>query len=170
MEFYDVLRTRRSMRGYKPDPVPEAALDAIKEAIRLAPSGCNLQPVRFIFIKNEELRKKIAAYYPFGWLDQPPVLIAAVGNADMAWHRMDGDHESIIELDIGIAMEHVQLAATAEGLNSCWIGAIPRKEVNELLNVEAPWSVIALSALGYGAKNPAARPNKPDNELFEDID
>ena len=170
MEFRDVLRARRSMRGYKPDPVPETALEAIREAIRLAPSGCNFQPFRFIFIKNEALRKKIAAHYPFGWLDQPPVLIAAIGNADAAWHRMDGAHESIIELDIGIAMEHVQLAAAAEGLSSCWIGAFPRKEINDLLKIEAPWSVVALSALGYGAKEPEARPCKPDNELFEVID
>ncbi len=169
MEFYEVLKNRRSIRSYTAEPVSDEAIARIMEAVRLAPSGCNFQPFRFLFIRNGELRKKIASYYPYGWLDQPAVIVAAVGNSDAAWHRMDGG-ESIIELDIGIAMEHVQLAAAAEGLGACWIGAFPRKEINELLNITAPWSVVALSALGHPAKAASPRGNKPDNELFEVID
>ncbi len=168
MEFYDVLKKRRSMRGYTAEPVPDAVLEKLQDAVRLAPSGCNYQPFKFIFIRNEELRKKIAAYYPYGWLDQPGMLVAALGNADASWHRATG--ESIIELDIGIAMEHLILAATAEGLDTCWIGAFPQERVNELLNVSAPWSTVAIAAVGYGSKHPAERPNKTNDELFEVID
>ena len=170
MDFLTIAKTRQSCRSYDENrPVEEEKLQAVLEAVRLAPSGCNFQPFRFLFIRNGELRKKIASYYPYGWLDQPAVIVAAVGNSDAAWHRMDGG-ESIIELDIGIAMEHVQLAAAAEGLGACWIGAFPRKEINELLNITAPWSVVALSALGHPAKAASPRGNKPDNELFEVID
>ncbi len=168
MEFFDVLKKRRSMRGYTDQPVSDAVLGKLQEAIRLAPSGCNFQPFRFIFIRNEELRKKIAAYYPYGWLDQPALLVAAVGNADAAWHRSTG--ESIIELDIGIAMEHLILAAAAEGLDSCWIGAFPQDKINELLNVSAPWNTVAMAAVGYGNNKLADLTQKTNEELFEVID
>ncbi len=168
MDFYDVLKKRRSMRGYTDQPVPDTVLEKLKEAVQLAPSGCNFQPFRFLFIRNEELRKKIAAYYPYGWLDQAPLLVAAVGNADAAWHRSTG--ESIIELDIGIAMEHLLLAATAEGLDTCWIGAFPQDKVNELLNLSAPWSTVAMAAVGYGNNKLADLTKKKNEELFEVID
>ena len=169
MEFFDVLRARRSIRAYQTTPVPPEAVEKIKEAIRLAPSGCNFQPFRFIFITNAEIIGKIAALYPFGsWLGKVPMLVAAVGNTDAAWHRQDGG-ESIVDIDVAIAMEHLQLAATAQGLSSCWIGAFPRKEVNELLNIQAPWSCVVLAPLGYAAKSPAPRPCKTDGELFSEL-
>ena len=169
MEFSDVLRARRSIRAYQPTPVPAEALEKIKEAIRLAPTGCNFQPFRFIFITNEEVRKQIAAHYPGDWLAHAPMLVALVGNADAAWHRRDGG-ESIVEIDVAIAMEHLQLAAADCGLGSCWIGAFNRKGVNEVLNIQPPWGAIVLAPLGYPAQEAAPRSGKSDEELFSFID
>ena len=61
MDFFDVLRTRRSIRAYKNDPVPAEAVEKIKEAIRLAPTGCNFQPFRFVFITDEEVSRVVHA-------------------------------------------------------------------------------------------------------------
>jgi nitroreductase len=169
MEFFDVLRTRRSIRAYQATPVPADAVEKIKEAIRLAPTGCNFQPFRFIFITNEEVRKAVAACYPGAWLAEVPMIVAAVGNADAAWHRRDGG-ESIVDIDVAIAMEHLQLAATDCGLASCWLGAFDRQGVNKVLNIQSPWGVVALAPLGYPAQDAAPRSNKSDEELFTMID
>ena len=169
MEFFDVLRTRRSIRAYQPTPVPAEAIEKIKEAIRLAPTGCNFQPFRFIFITNEEVRKQVAAYYPGKWFAEAPMLVAVIGNPEAAWHRRDGG-ESIVEIDVAIAMEHFQLAAADCGLGSCWIGAFNRKGVNQVLNIQAPWSTVILAPLGYPAQDAAPRTNKSDEELFSFID
>lgn len=60
MEFVDVIRKRRSIRKYKPDPVSDAQIQELLEAARLAPSGLNLQPWRFVIAKSDNIRKKIA--------------------------------------------------------------------------------------------------------------
>ncbi|MEM3466786.1 MAG: nitroreductase family protein, partial [Candidatus Jordarchaeales archaeon] len=59
MDFYEVVRTRRSIRSYKPDPVPDEVLKRVLDAARIAPSGSNRQPWRFIVVKNEDLKKKL---------------------------------------------------------------------------------------------------------------
>ena len=54
MELKEVIETRRSIRKFKTDPVPEAYIDELLEAARLAPSGGNIQPWRFVVIKSPE--------------------------------------------------------------------------------------------------------------------
>ena len=58
MEFYEVIKCRRSMRGFFDKEIPDAALERIGEAVALAPSACNRQPLRFEVVLNSELRKK----------------------------------------------------------------------------------------------------------------
>ena len=120
MEFYEVLKTRRSIRSYKSDPVPEEALRRIAEAAQCAPSACNRQPWKLVAVRNAALRKKICEVYRNPFLAQAPVILLALGNASMAWQRPGDDH-SIVEIDLGIMFEHAVLAAAAEGLGSCWI-------------------------------------------------
>ncbi|HUT86728.1 MAG TPA: nitroreductase family protein [Candidatus Heimdallarchaeota archaeon] len=58
MEFYDAIRTRRSVRGYRSDPIPDDVLDRVLDAARLAPSGSNRQPARLILVEDEQARKR----------------------------------------------------------------------------------------------------------------
>jgi len=54
MEIYQAIKTRRSVRSYKPDPVPEEILKRLFEAVRLAPSAHNAQEYKFVLVKNPE--------------------------------------------------------------------------------------------------------------------
>lgn len=58
MDFYEVIRSRRSIRSYKSDPIPEEVLNRVLEAARIAPSGSNRQPWEFIVLKDEELKRR----------------------------------------------------------------------------------------------------------------
>ena len=58
-DILDVLTSRKSIRRYKPDPVPEEMIDKILEAARWAPTGENYQPWRFIVIRDQETRNQI---------------------------------------------------------------------------------------------------------------
>lgn len=58
MDFYEVIKTRRSIRSYKKEPVPDEVLKRVLNAARIAPSGNNRQPWKFIIIKDEERKKK----------------------------------------------------------------------------------------------------------------
>lgn len=167
MDFYDVIKNRRSIRGYKSDPIPEASLQRIAEAVQLAPSACNLQPWKVRIITDPELRAKICSHYSAAWLAEAPAIAVVLANDEECWKRLEGD--PIIGIDIGIVMEHLVLAATAEGLGTCWICAYDIAKMNKALNVLAPWSVLAISPLGYSNVQCKELERKPLNDIFEVI-
>ena len=59
-KFIDLVKSRRSIRAYRPDPIPDEYVQQIIEAARWAPSGGNSQPWEFIVIKRKDLKEKIA--------------------------------------------------------------------------------------------------------------
>jgi nitroreductase len=167
MEFYDVVKSRKSIRAYKDEPIAPDALRRIGDAVNFAPSACNIQPWCFRIILNREVRTSICSCYKNEWLKKAPAIVVALGNRDVAWKRLDGS--SIIDVDIGIAMEHLVLAATAEGLGTCWICAYDVSRMNSVLGILPPWEVIAISPLGKAAENPESRKRKPISEVFRII-
>lgn len=74
MEFTEILQNRRSIRKFKPDPVPDSAVDELLEAARLAPSASNLQPWRFVVVKSDEMKEKLAAVTPYKFAVRAPVV------------------------------------------------------------------------------------------------
>ena len=120
-------------------------------------------------MRNAALRKKICEVYRNPFLAQAPVILLALGNASMAWQRPGDDH-SIVEIDLGIMFEHAVLAAAAEGLGSCWICAFERSKMDAAAGISAPWTVLAVSPLGYAAAEPNPYQRKPSAETFEIID
>ena len=61
MEFYDVIETRRSVRGYLDKPVPADSLAKISRAVQLAPTACNRQPFRLFIFRDPAMREVLAA-------------------------------------------------------------------------------------------------------------
>ena len=164
MNFYEVLKSRRSVRVYDPTPIPESVLERLYEAVKYAPSACNLQPWKILVVTNPEAKAKLCAACSQKALQEAPAIVVALGNSDKCWHRPEGD--AIIPLDIGIVMEHVVLAAAAEGLASCWICAYDMKRVDAAIGAAAPWHVYALSPLGYPGEAPAMPPRKRREDVF----
>lgn len=165
MEFYEVIKSRRSVRAYTDKAIPGDVLDRIGEAVRLAPSACNIQPWSFRIVLNNELRQKIASCYSREWLRQAPAIVLALGNSEECWKRLDG--KPIIDMDIGIVMEHLVLAAAAEGLGTCWVCAYDVERMNKVMNIVSPWSILAVSPLGYPAETPAPIKRKEISGLFQ---
>lgn len=76
MELLEVIQNRRSIRKFKPDEVPEEYIHQLIEAGKLAPSGTNLQPARYIVIKSEEARTKLKDCTPLPFVSAAPAIIA----------------------------------------------------------------------------------------------
>jgi len=167
MDFYDVIRTRRSIREYQEKPVEEDKLQRVLEAARLAPSAANRQPWRFVVIKTEKIKKEFYRVYNKRWFWHAPVVICACGVRKEAWRRPDG--KSYLDVDVAIAMDHLILAATAEGLGTCWIGAFNPSEVKKILDLSDELEPIALTPLGYPAFSPHPTPRKPLEEIVRRI-
>lgn len=123
MDFYEVIRTRRSIRAYRPDPIPEEVLNRVLEAARIAPSGSNRQPWKFIVVKDEDLRTKVAsACGGQSFIASAPAVIVACGY-DINWNRGGYMGAMSMLVDVSIAFTHLILAARAEGLGTCWTGS-----------------------------------------------
>lgn len=160
MNIYDAINNRRSIRVYKTDAIPEAKLNKVLEAARLAPSGKNGQPWRFVVVKDAQIRQALVpACRGQAYLGQAPVVIAVCGANAEAYQKQGGYMTSMV-IDTAIAMEHLILAATAEGLGTCWIGAFSEEEVRKLLNVPANLRIVALTPLGFPAELPKPTPRK----------
>jgi len=76
MELLDAMKARRSIRKFKFTPIPEAFITQLIEAARLAPSGSNVQPTRFVVIKSEDVRAQLSQATPLPFVSQAPVVIA----------------------------------------------------------------------------------------------
>jgi len=163
MDLYEAIKSRYSVRSYLNKPVEQEKLNRILEAARLAPSGSNRQPWKFVVVRDPETRKRlVGACCDQGFVGQAPVVIAAVGLMPdrIMSCGVPGD-----PVDVAIALEHVALAATAEGLGTCWIGAFHQNQIRALLGIPANAKVIEVMTLGYPADHPRPKTRKPIREL-----
>jgi len=166
MDVYEAMRMRTSVRSYRSDPVADDALQRVLDAARIAPSGKNGQPWTFIVIKDPAIRERlVTACKGQTFVGEAPVVIAACGREDRAYQKMGGYWNSL-PVDIGISFAHLMLAATAEGLGTCWIGAFIEEEVRAILGVPPEVKIVALTPLGHPAGERMTRPRKPLDEII----
>jgi nitroreductase len=160
MEFMDVVRRRRSIRKYKAEKVPDEKLANILEATRLAPSGSNRQPWKFIVVRDREKKAKLAeACNKQLWISDAD--IAVVG----CWLPMAGIDEMRLRRDVTIALEHLVLAATNEGLGACWVGAFNAESIKSILGIPEDVGINAIVPIGYPAEQPRPRMVKRVEEI-----
>lgn len=165
MSVLDIIKSRKSIRKYKDKDIPEDVFLRVMEAARLAPSGKNLQPWKFIVARDEILKKSLAeASRGQLFIARAPMIIIACGCPDMSYPRQ-GNYMKSWPIDVTIALQHLMLQAEEEGLGTCWIGAFEEKEVKSLLGVPEDWKVLALTPLGYPDQIPQDRGRKPLSEI-----
>ena len=157
MEFYEVIKTRRSIRSYKSEPVSEAVLDRILDAARIAPSGSNRQPWRFIVVRDPTVKAEVVKHCGNqAFIGEAPVIIVACG-LDIGYNRGGWMEDKSVVMDVTIAFTQMILAARAEGLGTCWIGLFENESLKQLLGIPEEYNIAAVTPLGY-----------PDKGVFEE--
>ncbi len=164
MDIYALIETRYSIRGFLPQPIPQEAIERILEAARLAPSAANYQPWHFFVVRDPEIRSQLFPEPRQAWIAAAPVIIVACSLPHQAWVR-SSDEKNHAEIDVAIAMEHIVLAATQEGLGSCWICAFNPQVIREALNLPAEMTPIAATPLGLTAVAPRPRSRKKLDDI-----
>jgi nitroreductase len=158
MDVIEAIKKRRSVRNYLDRPVEEEKLIAVLEAGRLAPSAGNRQEWRFVVVKDQQDRKKIAeAANEQSFVGEAPVVIVACAESD--GHVMSCGQPSY-PIDVAIALDHISLAAVKYGLGTCWIGAFNEEKVKEILGIPEEVRVVELMPLGYPATNLVKEKNR----------
>ena len=165
----DTIKTRRSIRKYKSDAIPEEILNKIIEAGSYAPSGMGRQPVIILAVTNKELRDRLSKLNadvmhstndPFYGA---PVVLVVLADKNAPTHVYDGS----------LVMENLMLAAHDLGIGSCWIHRAKEvfekqegKEILKSLGIEGDYEGIGNCILGYAAgEEPQAKPRK-DNFVY----
>lgn len=166
MKVLEVIQKRRSVRKYKEDPIPEKDLMRVLEAARLAPSGKNFQPWKFVIVKDKALKEKLAqASAGQFFMAEAPIIIVGCGFPDNCYAHM-GRYMKSWSVDVTIALEHLILQAQEEGLGTCWIGSFEEEEVKAILNIPENVKVLALIPLGYPDEIPRFRGRKSLDEII----
>ena len=129
MNVFDAIVSRRSVRSYKPDPIEEAKVQRVLEAVRCAPSAQNRQPYRFIVIRDPQVQAQIRECYKKDWYlrNRPPIIIVACGVISESWKKGPRSTDGLRDygderfadywkVDTTIAMQNLMIAATGEGI------------------------------------------------------
>lgn len=170
MEVFEAIEKRRSIRKFKSGIISKEDLRKILEAGRLAPSGGNRQPWRFVVVREQEAKKALSiAADNQKFIADADTVIVALG--DSAVYKVKTPYKlsqtRIPHLqDPMIAVEHMVLAATALGYGTCWIGAFDEGEVKRILKIPENLAVVALLPIGVPNESPPARPRKALSEIF----
>ena len=170
MDFMTIAQTRQSCRSYDSRPVEEEKLQAILEAVRLAPSACNGQPYHLTVCRGEAAKEAAQATMGMGmnkFAAQAPVLIILseqpyVKTAALGAKVKGNDYRS---MDIGIAAAYLTAEAAAQGLGSCILGWLDDSKLRKITGIDQPVRlVITLGYPGEGDK-PRAKKRKDLAEL-----
>ncbi len=163
MEIIEAIRSRRSIRKYQERAIEPERLMRVLDAGRIAPSAKNLQDWKFIVVRDGEKRRRLAeAAMGQAQVAAAPVVIAACATKP---DNIMPCGQLCYPIDLAIALDHMSLAAVAEGLGTCWIGAFYEDRVKEILGIPAGVRVTSMLTLGYPAESPAARPRKMQEEI-----
>jgi nitroreductase/NAD-dependent dihydropyrimidine dehydrogenase PreA subunit len=177
-EGLNLLRTRRSIRRYKKETVPRETLDEIFSAVRMAPTACNYQKVRWVLSddpkKTDEIRNLVLCWLR-GEIFKDPVSELALAGAQMIARARQGEDlvlrgapQVILAVlpkdyewqeDGAIALTYFELAAQACGVGACWGGFLTMAvrnfpELREFLGIKEDERVCGAQMFGW----PAARP------------
>ena len=164
MDVMEAIKKRYSVRSYQDRAVETEKLDSILEAARLAPSASNRQEWRFVVVQDKGIRQRLMqAAKDQAFVGQAPVVVVACAKTDS--HVMTCGQQCY-PIDVAIAIEHMALKATEEGLGTCWIGAFYEDKVKEILGIPKDIRVVALLTLGYPVK---LRPNPKDRLRLKEI-
>jgi nitroreductase len=159
-----LFRDRRSIRRYRPDPVPDEMVQELLEAGRWAPSANNLQPWTFIVIRDREMREQIAMYADYvgshrTHVGEAPVLIVLCGVVE------DRVYHEFLNGDVGLAGLQMMLQAKAMGLGTCWVGGLERQAIAGLLRVPNYLEIVSLLTVGFPAEDPEPTPRKSLDDI-----
>jgi len=158
-ELLNFLISRRSIRKFKPNPVPDELILKILDVARYAPSARNSQPWIFIVVKDPEIKKKLANIHIWAKpLENAPLGIVIACNTELS--------PESYQVDCANTTMQVMLAAHALGLGTVWLQTLRNiNEIQEIVGLPKNYVPVAMLALGYPDERPSPKKRKELKEI-----
>ena len=149
MTFYELAKSRYSVRSFAEKMIADGELSAIIAAGRVAPTACNNQPQKIYIVKSKEKLEELRSVCRFTF--NAPLVLAVGYDKERDWKNRRMPGYSSGETDAAIVLTHMMLAAWEMGIGSCWVGAFAEDKVKEALSLPESVRITALMPLGYPA-------------------
>lgn len=188
MELSEAITLRRSIRKFKQEDISADTIRLLLDAARLAPSGSNLQPVRFVVAQSPAAKETLSRYTPYKFIAKASVIFVCCADLTAMTTRdkrvgellKEGVFEGVdidmndpaatspvmddaavkayLSMNVAIAIEHIVLKAVDLGLGSCWLGRFDRDKVKEYLSLDESIYPVVLLPVGHPDQSPRERP------------
>ncbi len=156
MDVFKAIESRRSIRKYKDQRIPDDLLHKILEAGQLAPSAANRQPWGVIVVRSPDAKKSAAmACNDCGFVAGCDVFLVCFGDPRDQWYQVDA----------AVALENMALTAWGKGIGSCYVGYFSEDHLKSLFHIPPDMNVVVCMTLGYPDECPEARPRKGFDDL-----
>jgi nitroreductase len=167
MQLSEVIEKRRSIRAFTPAPIERDKLETSLQAARLAPSAGDLQAFHIVVIDEREVKAALsAAALSQDFIAEAPVVLVFCANPRRSERKYGRRGASLYCIqDATIAACYAQLAATAQGPASCWVGAFDEARVAGVLRAPAELRPVVIMPMGYAAEAPDRPPRKALDEV-----
>jgi nitroreductase len=163
MQFFDVVEARRSVRAFTAEPIATDKLEVVLATARMAPSAGDLQAYRIVVIDEAKAKAALAAAaHGQDFISEAAIVLVFCADPGRSEGKYGHRGVSLYCIqDATIAASYAQLAATAEGLASCWVGAFDEERVARVLRTPARLRPVTLMPLGYAAEAPQRPARRP---------
>ena len=166
----DVIMNRKSVRSYTDQAVTEAQVETILKAAMAAPTGMNMQPWRFVVVRDQAV-KDVLAGPRGGMIAQAPVVIVVCGETTISRNGQDMPNGNWTA-DCAAATENLLLAVEALGLGACWTACYPYEDrmnpAREVLGLPENVSPYCVVPMGYPAGDDKPKDKwKPENIHYD---
>jgi len=171
MEILKAVKERRSIRDFQKKKIPDELLDKLMEALIWAPSAGNLQARKFYFIKDDQIKKRIAvAALNQNFIAEAPLVIVGCTDSRISFKYGERGVYLYSIQDVAVSIMGMMLVAHEHGLGSAWVGAFNDDEVFKVLNMPKHLRPVAIVPVGYPSKIPHAPPRASKKEAVEVIE
>jgi len=167
---FELIKTRRSVRKFRQDPISLEKLLKLVEAARFAPSAANIQPCEYVIVNSREKVNQIfpllkwAGYiHPHGIPgkgEEPSAYIAVL--ISLKKKKKKG------EVDASAAIQNMLLTAWELGIGSCWIKSVKRRSIKKILRIPHNVQLDSVIAFGYPAENPVTEEAAESIKYYKD--
>jgi nitroreductase len=172
MDFFDVVKTRQSIRAFQDKPIAPEQLQQILETINHAPSAGNLQSYEVYLATDRTVIQSLArATGGQDFVTQAPLALVFCAHPTRAAQKYRERGTSLYCVqDATIACAYAQLAVTALGLASVWVGAFDEDAVRQAIGVGYELRPVAFLPIGYAAETPERRSRRALAELVQRVE